>query len=48
MVDRPMKGTGQDKIIICGELAQASLKLALIDQATGLIDDDERKDGPKE
>jgi len=47
-VDLPVKGTGEDEVVVGRELAQAGLELALVDQTAGLIDDDERKDGPNE
>lgn len=41
-----MKGTGKDKVIVGGEFAQAGLELALVDQTSGLVNDNEREDGP--
>jgi hypothetical protein len=36
----PVKGARQDEVIICRQLAQAGLKLALVDEATGFVDYD--------
>lgn len=41
-----MEGAGQDEVVVCGQLAQAGLELALVDQTTSFVDDDERKNGP--
>lgn len=41
-----MEGTCQNEVVICGQLAQAGLELALVDQAAGLVYDDEREYGP--
>lgn len=36
-----MKRPREDKIIIRGQLSQTRLKLTLVDETTGFIDDDE-------
>lgn len=45
--DLPVKGTGEDEVVVGRELAQAGLELALVDQPAGLVDNDEGKDGPE-
>lgn len=42
----PVKGTGEDEVVIGREAAQTSLVLALVDQTTGLVDDDQGEDCP--
>jgi hypothetical protein len=41
-----VKGTSKDEIIVCADLVQAVLEVSVIDQAAGLVDDDEGEDGP--
>ena len=41
-----MKGTSEDKIVIRREAAQTGLVLALVDQTTGLVDDDQGENCP--
>ena len=40
IVNKPVKCPCEDEIVVGGELAQAGLELALVDQTTGLVDDD--------
>lgn len=42
----PMKGACEDEIVVCRELLETSLEVSLVDQATGLVDDDEGVDNP--
>lgn len=46
IVNKPVKCPCEDEIVVGGELAQAGLELALVDETTGLVDDDEGEDGP--
>ena len=39
-VNKPVKCPREDEIVVGGELAQAGLELALVDETTGLVDDD--------
>lgn len=41
-----MKRSRQDEIVICRELLQSGLELALVDEAAGFVDDDEGVDDP--
>lgn len=41
-----MKGTGENEVIVGGKLAQAGLEFALINETTGLVDDNQGEDGP--
>ena len=42
-----MKGSGQDEIVVGTDLIQATfVKRPVVDQATGLVDDDEGENGP--
>ena len=40
LVNKPVKCPREDEIVVGGELSQAGLELALVDQTTGLVDDD--------
>jgi hypothetical protein len=42
----PVKGPGERKVVVARELAHARVELAIIDQAAGLVDDEERKHNP--
>ena len=46
IVNKPVKCPCEDEIVVGGELAQAGLELALVDETTGLVDDDQGEDGP--
>lgn len=46
MENIPVKCTGQHEVIVCRELAQTGLEVALVDKTSGLVDDDEGVDGP--
>jgi hypothetical protein len=35
----PVKGTGQHQIVVGGEVVQAIVKLAVVDQSAGFVDD---------
>lgn len=37
----PVKCSCEDQVVVCRELLQASLKFALVDEAAGLVNDDE-------
>ena len=42
-----MKGAGHDEVVICAQLVEARLvEGSVIDQATGLVDDDKAEDSP--
>lgn len=42
-----MKGAGEDKVVICAELVEGALvEVFVVDQAAGLVDDDEGEDSP--
>jgi hypothetical protein len=41
-----VKGTGEDEVIVGGELAQAGLELPLVDQTSSLVDHYERENSP--
>lgn len=44
-----MEGTGQNKIVVSAELVQAGLIECPVEhEAAGLVDNDEREDGPGE
>lgn len=43
-----MEGTSQNKVVVRGQLAQAGLEFALVDQTAGFVDDDEGVHGPGE
>ena len=45
-VGLPVKSTSEDEIIVCADLVQAVLEVLVVDQAAGLVDDDECEDGP--
>lgn len=42
----PVKGACKDEIVVCRELLEASLEVSLVDQASGLVDDDEGVNNP--
>jgi hypothetical protein len=42
----PVKGTSEDEVVIGREAAQTGLVLALVDQTTCLVDDDQGEDCP--
>ena len=43
----PMKGAGEDKVVVGGELVEAVvLECAVVDEPAGFVDDDESKDSP--
>lgn len=47
MVDAiPVKGTSEDEVVIGRETAQTGLVFALVDQTTGLVDDDQGENCP--
>jgi hypothetical protein len=41
-----VKGTGQDEIVVGVELLEARCKGAIVDEPTGLVDDEQSKDDP--
>lgn len=41
-----MEGTGQNEVVVCRQLAQAGLELALVDETAGFVYDDEGEHGP--
>lgn len=44
----PVKGSSEDQGIVGADLVKAGVvEVLVVDQATGLVDDDERKDGPR-
>lgn len=43
-----MEGSGKDEVVVCADLVEAVVKVLVVDQATGLVDDDEGKDSPME
>lgn len=44
----PVKGSSEDQGIVGADLVKAGVvEVLVVDQATGLVDDDERKDGPE-
>jgi hypothetical protein len=44
--DVPVERAGDHEEIVTGELVQARVELAVVDQAAGLADYEERKDDP--
>lgn len=43
----PVKGAGEDEVVVCADLVEAPFVEGLVvDQAAGLVDDDEGEDGP--
>ena len=43
----PVKGTGQDQVVVGGQLVETFAKGPVVYQTAGLVDDDEREDAPK-
>lgn len=43
-----MEGSGKDEVVVCTDLVEAVVEVLVVDQATGLVDDDEGKDSPME
>jgi hypothetical protein len=41
-----VEGTGQDEIVVGTELLEARRKVAVVDEATGLVDDEQGEDDP--
>jgi len=41
-----MKGAGESEVVVAGELAHALVELAVVDEAAGFVDDEEREDDP--
>jgi hypothetical protein len=41
-----MEGAGDDEIVVHFKLAEAGVELAVVDEAAGLGDDEEREDNP--
>lgn len=41
-----VKGAGQDEVVVGVELLQARRKVAVVDEAAGLVDDEQRKHDP--
>lgn len=42
----PMKGPGQDQVVIYGQFVEGGIEVALEDEAAGFIDDNEGVDDP--
>jgi hypothetical protein len=41
-----VEGAGEDEEVVAGELGEAAVELAVVDQAAGLVDYEEREDHP--
>lgn len=42
----PVEGPRESEIVIAGEFTHARVKLAIVDEAAGFVDYEERKDNP--
>ena len=42
----PVKCACKDEIVVCANLIEAIVEVLVVDQAAGLIDDDEGEDSP--
>ena len=42
-----VEGPGEDEVVVDGELVQAVVEVALVDEAAGFVDDDERVYDPE-
>ena len=42
----PVERPGECEVVVAGEFAHARVELAVVDKATGLVDNEERKDDP--
>lgn len=41
-----MKCTSEDEVIVCTDFLKAILEVSVKDETSGLVDNDESKDGP--
>ena len=44
--DLPVKGAGKDKVVVYGELVEAVVEVAVVDEAAGFVDDYQGEDDP--
>ncbi len=47
VADGPVKGSGQDEVVVDAQLVQTVREIFLVDQTAGFVDYDERVDDPE-